>query len=94
MIGLIFTLVPSGAKEAIARVVDIESEESLAIPPLSVLLTLGPGPRATFTRGKLMLLDTRETFPLQSSAALFHALEAYIARARHPGRTNDEESES
>jgi hypothetical protein len=83
-IGVIFSISESSdPREGVVKVLDAVTNQPLLVYPISVLLTLSKeGARATTSRGRLEILDTRKDHPVQSNGALFTALRRYVQRAR------------
>jgi hypothetical protein len=60
---------------------NLDTMAPLEVEPLSFVLTLEREPDVTFSRGQLRSLDGTVSYPIQSNAAMFEALRAYVARA-------------
>ena len=65
----------------VLRIADANTTRGLLVRPGSFLLTLEREPDATFARGHLRLVGDGAEYPIQSNAALFEALNDYIARS-------------
>ncbi len=72
-IAVILTVTETGI-----RLVDVESARSHTVTPLSLLLTLEKEAGAGFARGHIQDLARQDTYPFQSSAALFDRLQQYL----------------
>ena len=83
----------SDPQEAIAQLVDADTNERLNLGSLSLMLRLEREPEATYARGQLIVLGTQETYPIQSSGLFFERLHSYLQNARGdspPGAGNPE----
>ena len=67
------------ADETGLRLLEVESNRPLAVKPISLLLTLERETGDTFARGRIQDLSRQDTYPFQSSAALFDRLQQYLS---------------
>ena len=81
-LALLLSIRPTGDRTSgILRVANADTRQALTVTGGSFLLTLERERDATFARGHLRLLGDGADYPIQSNAALFEALNEYIARA-------------
>jgi hypothetical protein len=67
------------------QVSNLDTMAPLEVEPLALVLTLEREADVTFSRGQIRSLDGSVSYPIQSSAAMFEALSAYVARAERSG---------
>lgn len=59
-------------------VTDVETQQPLPVPQRAFVLTLEREPGVTHARGHLRWIEGNVSYPIQSSAALFEALQQYL----------------
>jgi len=67
------------ARRGTLRVSDSDAQQDVSVRELAFVLTLEREPAATFARGHIRLLPAGARYPIHGSAALFEALNSYIA---------------
>ena len=60
---------------------NLDTMAPLDVEPFSFVLTLEREADVTFSRGQLRSLDGTVSYPIQSNAAMYEALSAYLTRA-------------
>ena len=72
------------ARRGTLRISNADTQRDVAARELALVLTLEREPDATFARGHIRLLPAGARYPIHGSAALFEALNSYIAEHDAP----------
>lgn len=75
-VALLVQMAPQpGTARGILQVTHPDTQQTVAVPQLALLLTLTYEPEASFCRGQVTLLHDNTVYPIQSNAHLFAALD-------------------